>query len=559
MHRRRVAAYLGAALVAGGMVWFAAEVPQPRATGPVGVEESPPVLVAAGQGAVDGGTRKGVAGEHVAVASIRTVSVVVETGSGNLVAGAHVYSIRGKHRQQLGRTSTDGTVEVAVSIRHPPAFLAAWREGFAMAFTELPSSEGDQAVIVISKGGAVAGRVTLPDGSAAGPGIQVFATLAGQRPTERLVELGELSGRGQRQFQASGVTSADGEFRIPGLPLGRGVSLHAFGKGLAGDSSSLERFHPPVSGVVVVVYPLYGAVLEFVDANLEPLRGPWRPPLGRWSQSSFLVHGFDTSVALALSGIPTRADPPPNSEVFLYSLQGPEPGPGGFPVHYEGSIPGYRPFTADFRVRSVMGGVLTVQKVPLESNAEGWGRLTLTLADLDESLPSGAKISGRLVLTDSSAQRHEYPLHHLRPNNTVTIEDIPTGLYGVEFHGTMRSFVYPADGFHESILISEDSSASLAIPVPDLGYITLHAVDIEGNDHVGEVMVRLARGPMFSSGGPAKWMDTVTSFSSPLLIGPLEPGWYSLALVLPRPLPEGGLDLEVRPNSTTETWAVLPE
>ncbi|QMV18716.1 hypothetical protein GOB94_08505 [Granulicella sp. 5B5] len=133
-------------------------------------------------------------------------------------------------------------LEAAVSGGSDPAQLLA-----SLPIVHVDANETSSVTVTLQRGGALSGRVTWEDGSAAA-GLPVNATLATQTTTQLPAPLSGLSFGGYNQFS---MTDDRGMFRISGLPTGDYLltttiqSRPQFGGGRGGFVISALRSYAP--------------------------------------------------------------------------------------------------------------------------------------------------------------------------------------------------------------------------------------------------------------------------------------------------------------------------
>lgn len=276
--------------------------------------------------------------------------------------------------------------------------------------------ESEEVVIALDMGGAVRGRVVLPDGKPAPLGTCVLAWSTDSPRTS--MEVAQLANLGDWELQTS--TDSEGAFAIYGLDREQTYSVTAGGKGLM-RKQPFSSVAPDGPELVLEVFPAYGAVVRLIDAQSRDAIqiSEWFAPMGARSiraEDTSLLHFFPGGAESILAGVAPKwlgRDGANTQHVVLCAAPGGGSAVGPFTLQAE--LPGYRELNFDFEARPLVEGLHIVDAFA-EPLAEGWGEVRVTL----EGTMAGAELAPHLGWP--------WALLHLRDPNGKTFRYLLPGL-----------------------------------------------------------------------------------------------------------------------------------
>lgn len=496
---------------------------------------------------------------EVRVSSGEELVFLVRSESGEPLSGAEVVLHEDSGSQHLGVSDSRGAVVSASEEFDVGDLVACSSPVHARQHLRLTREQLSERLVVfdLTPAAHLSGRVVLADGTPAGAGISVFAL--GSRQSLRAAQ-GTPADLANLLVDSSVQTRDDGSFEFRSLAPDRPYYLEAAGYGVSSRESVVARCvgWGGAEDVVVEVYAVHGALLAFQLEQAEH----FRLPLGGLKHSSELLAAYSGGAAARLLRWTSPGSPGCTECVvhMYYSRSRSIPDPD---VEYSASIPGYLPFSLEYRVGPPHDGTFPRYEVVLESSAEGWGRVTVELDVPQEGKEGGEElerpVSGALVL---SPVRGGKPSTHVvdfgGSGDRRSIGSVPEGQYDWSFTGRFRSPVVKGRG---PIDVVRDQEALLHLDISrrELSFLEIHVADMDGGDHDGAVLLRLADGDLLQR-GRGKWVQSLVATDWPHVIGPLVPGAYSIEIVEPRPggvAPEPPRAVSLTAGEVHSEWFVL--
>lgn len=412
---------------------------------------------------------------------------------GGLLSGVALAAKAGDVALQEGVSDSQGCWTVSQSATGPLEVKAKFLGRFEASVTAPAGT--DEVVVVIDTGGAVRGRVVLPDGKPAPAGTRVLAWPMDSPLAARVIAESALLG----DFESQAGTAIDGAFVIRGLDRTKTYSVTAGGKGLM-RKQPFNSIVPDGKDLLLELFPVYGAVVRLIDASSG---GPVRVASTFWPMGSVSTRVADTSLihfvpggaGSTLAGLTSDwfdRESAGFTHITLCAAPGGGPALGPFVLH--ASLPGYRAVEAEFVASPVFEG-LQVVDVLMEPIADAWGEVRvefsgkLAAASLEPRTPlSWAK----LHLRDAHGKILQYALP--KPSgDPSSIRPIPAGPYDARVV-ILDGLARPLDW--QRIDVGAEP-ATLTVPVGTLGAIEVHARKRDGSPYSGRLSlsVQALRGP----------------------------------------------------------------
>lgn len=395
--------------------------------------------------------------------------------------------------------------------------------------------EAEEIGIALDTGGALRGRVVLPDGKPAPVGTRVLAWFTDSPRTP--MEVAQLATLGNWELQAS--TDSEGAFAIQGLDREQTYSVTAGGKGLM-RKQPFSSVAINGSELVLEVYPVYCAAVRLIDAQTRlPIQTPsYFAPMGAVTvraEDTSLIHFIPGGAESILAGAPPEwfgRDGANTQHVVLCAAHGGGPAIGPFTLHAE--LPGYRELNFEFEARPLFEG-LHIVDAPAESLATAWGEIRVELEGVlagAELAPSSRLPWAVLHLRDPSGKTLRYVLPELGSKPT-SFRPIPAGNYDarVVLH---YGLTQPSDW--QSVNVGEEP-VTLTVPVGKLGAIEVVIREKDGTVRSGRLTLSIQR---------IRGRESLAVFNAaPYGIVALDPGEYLVEVMSPFFSERGGTRVSV--------------
>lgn len=560
----RAAFFLALAAVAVAAIWFSRTKRTDTVSLPnrVSWAESQPV-VSAGEvaprtvAAID--RTDALPGPDAEAATVACV-VRVEREGGGAVVSASVDVVDAL--DTLARMSTDsgGTARIDHAALPRDGGLRVSAIGLCTEFAPTSSIPEEGIRILLRAAGRIEGRVVRADSEGGISGARVLAV-----PEPVAFALDATAWDRLRVWHSSATTDETGSFVLGGLVDGGRYRLEAIAEPWATRVDGAPRvIAASADGVVLRLQAVYGAALRFAcpdDAALAA-RLP-EPSTARLDVAAEFqpIPGWARSMAsrFVTPRDGTRADP---DVVLVFALK-----PEGLPVErdlrYSAEFPGFEPIETLLKLEPLEPAgfpMSTVELIPLRGSR---GNLLLRLDGKFAELAASRGAKGRLRLTPTAGTTHaqtlQYPVAWSGGGLECHVAEVPTGRYGWSLSleagwvdiGAPSATGGPGAG---EIEIAEQALTTLAIPVPEVGYLRIECVDTHG-----PVFGSVELGPgSFAPGGSHKWIRVLLYRGAPMLVGPLPPGQYEVRVGIPRPLAEGARAFVIEAGAVTSEVLVLP-
>jgi len=408
---------------------------------------------------------------------------VTQDGGRRQVEGASVSVVASDGRLRgEGRTDEGGLASFRLSAAHAEGAAVVVRvSGRATAVRRLPG-EGARRVVDLSAGADISGRVRLAGGGSPPGGLRVVARPFMSSPTGALV----FGADGVDHRIASTMTSANGEFRVEGLTPGSRFDLDVAGVGLAAET--VRRVPAGAMGLELVVQPVYGIILRFVDDQANSVaRSPGLVAEGQATTAiNFAGVGpplSAESVAGKLLGLSNCRDLVHGASEAIFAFGDGRPSRLG-PIPYTSQLPGFAPRTLQLWLERIEDSV-PVLDVPLRASDPHGGSATVRVR-IDGS-PPGARVgptdrSGYLRF-DGGSSGVWYADVLGPPTDERVIRGVPAGNYGVSFRPLFADGTGIAE-FPEttaSLVVGSDVAIQVAAP-PGTSVLTIELLHEDGLD-----------------------------------------------------------------------------
>lgn len=473
------------------------------------------------------------------VAATETVALVVTRrfrvcalGDREPIAGAVVEWWRPGEEApaSFGASDEGGRVELSGPLA-TAAFVRVRADRFALLERDLAIvvAPPDEQELLLRDGGVLAGRIVRRGGAPWSGGLVRVAAWPGSEATWGDVDVGPASRRDHCHVVAC---DASGAFRMEGLPVGVTFRLAAAGAGLCRCSVE-DDFVVPDESIVLEAAPLFGAFVEFVDAEGGPLRCSPKLPIAidLWSDepvagATILDHHPATREA-ALAGVPESLLRQLDPQHLLRLLCIDSDAEVGATSRFHASPPGYVTRRVEAPLHRLDGPIDAI-RVPFERRVDGFGAVEVSF--VGAGVEGGRVVPGRLFLRsrDSMSCSLELPVT-ARADRPFQIDGLPHGLYdsgfatpGWQAEPLPRPFtIGPRVA---ELTVETRPSATVRVVVPDVGGLayrsSLHLYFWSDHGGTRAASVTSRDGPPYVVGGlRAKRCDIEVRLACPLRPG----------------------------------------
>jgi hypothetical protein len=487
------------------------------------------------------------------------IRVTVHDRTGMPISGAVLELLTERRTETLCHTGADGAASFTAERLLPDSALMASAPLYATAFVDAAAISGNTLDVVLDRDGRISGTIVLSGGGPGMPGIWV--TAIPDKVSYAKVRTDSQMMRCRHAYTVS--TDEHGGFVVPGLREGQSYALEAGGHGMTAHTDRYRVFRATTSDVVLTMEVIYGAILQFTCRDDSVLERNFREPRSRIEHPGEFERfvQWQDSVGMTLAGHPDASDCN-HCLLLLFRLTEPLP-PTDCTINYEGTVPGFEQIQTSAELSPMSAGSFPVYTIELVPNAQGSGCIELELTGKCAGLASEKGVRAHLHLTcehNAKVQDLEFQVAWTDSKRCIVVRNVPSGKYSwsvavesgwINIAGSTGKSG-KADG---PFNLDDGGNVRLEVPLPDSGYIQVECFNSQG-PCLG--VVSIANGPVFTSGGPAKWMRTIAYRGTPLLIGPLPLGRYEIMLSSPRPTPEGAHSCEVKAGETSTEVFVLP-
>jgi hypothetical protein len=365
--------------------------------------------------------------------------VFVHTADGTPVPSATVTCLIDGRCHADRRSDANGMCPLPLPQLTRAEILASGKPGFGRLVLE----SKDRPVVVelmLSNAGVLGGQVKEPSGRPVSAGVEVLAVRANlvnsflREQAAPTVEPGRV-GRTR--------TDDQGRFRLEGLEPGGEYTLWAHGQGLG--TPTPQRSITGQEDLELIVWPVYGLALNFVESSGQPARisehlQDLRHSRVQWFTPDSTPLHPESPVVLGL-GLPSGLTTTGPGRLFLVAA--PEFSSAGLGLRYACNMPGYEPIELELSLQPLSLGRLARLEVVLRPTASGLGRLIVVARDQDaapRALPDGRLILRRPGLP--VAESLEF-VHSAEPSGVLELDAIPLGPFELNWFSTASTLSWP--------------------------------------------------------------------------------------------------------------------
>lgn len=389
---------------------------------------------------------------------------------------------------------------------------------------------------------AIRGRVRFVHGEALWTGVHVLAYERGATaPGPRAVREALDGTRALHVTQTDGI----GRFVLEGLRADRTYSLCAGGNGYLSETLRGVRVGP--DDVDVRIRKLFGALIELQDEDGGPVRissafdlvpcRVWSDVSGAEARATWdaVLAGIDPEL---VSGDLAR-----HLVLFLWDSADDRMGPN----HIFVNLPGYVEDQLEFDAAFVGAGI-EVTPWRLRRAAPGFGSLRVRFVGCDPDVLRGFdEFGGRgwIELSSESGRKDDFPVR-FSAAEVVEIPDLPHGTYTAVFRARNQLFASPAGGEPPRTVHVGEQPAVLEVDMSRAGAFEIAVADADGVPYRGGLVVMNAAGaPRANESGRLVLRDAISlrAETSPLRVGPVNAGDYTVVISRPRIAPEDLTDV----------------
>jgi len=375
---------------------------------------------------------------------------------------------------------------------------------------------------------ALRGRVVLPDGSAAGPGLFVLATPGRTDPALSVVAA-RMATPGER---GCALTERDGSFEIRGLDPGQTCALIIGGAGWVGTQRQwLARPGQPAGRYEV--RRLYGALITLKEPGGAPLRLHGDLLGQRAGRASLRVQDVLPLTGVAPSAVlagvdPALLDAPDLGRrllLFTAALDAREIGP----IVYRADLPGYDPLERELQARRIEQG-LAEYAFELRPSVPGFGSLVITLVGWSGPCAPFAGPDGQGALLHLRSELGALATFGLGTieGGRIEVEGLPYGTWRCALGANQQPVNSRRGATPEEEVVIGPVPASYVVDLSTRATIEIEILTRSGAPYSERAAVIFADQQTIGRGSRAAHFR-----APPYRLDGLEPGLYHVALEIP--------------------------